>query len=199
MKRPFYGHVSTMPWKATPLSWIILGLATLIAVASGAGTNREMVGLLLIAGPGGVGDPIYRWISPIFLHFGWTHLIFNALWLYAVGRLIEWRSLPWFAAVVVMSALGGNVLQLVVSGPGFGGLSGVVYGVLGYVFIWDRLRPDAYGVPKAYIGLALGFLALGLSGLDALLGMRLANFAHLGGLLGGVAVAFIHTQLARGR
>lgn len=197
LKRPYYGHPAQMPWKATPITGVILALSALIAVASDTGSNREIVLALLIVGPEGAGQPFYRWISPVFLHFSWTHIIFNGLWLFAVGRLIEWRSRYVFLGLFVVTGLAGNVLQWAIQGPLFGGLSSVVYGLIGYVAIWDRLRRDKYDVPPAYLGLALLFLAIGFTGLDRMIGISFANYAHLGGLIGGVVFAAIHSQIGR--
>ncbi|MGB0958231.1 MAG: rhomboid family intramembrane serine protease, partial [Litorivicinus sp.] len=197
MRSPFYQHPSRMPWKATPLSAGLLVLTALIALLSNTGSNREWVVPLVMA-PNVqffVSEP-WRVFTPALLHFSWPHWIFNALWMFAVGRLIEWRS-PWvWLVVVLVSAVAGNLAQVWLGGTiWFGGLSGVVYGVLGYTALWDRRRRDQYAVPPMYLGLCLAFLAVGFSGLDRMLGMNLANFAHLGGLAGGVAVAAAHLAL----
>ena len=198
LNAPFYGHPAAMPWRNTPGTAGIMGLAAVLALTTELGRN-ELALLLFILDPATGQTTAYRWFSPIFLHFSWMHLVFNALWMFAVGRLIEWRSRGAWVTLVVLSALAGNLAQWALGDWRFGGLSGVVYGVLGYVWLWDRLRGDRYQVPPAYLGLSLFFLLLGLSGLDGLIGVNMANGAPLGGLLAGLAWAALHAKVTETR
>ena len=51
---------------------------------------------LTAAGPvfGEPGAQLWRLITPAFLHFGWLHIAFNALWTWEFGRRIEARAFP---------------------------------------------------------------------------------------------------------
>ncbi len=85
---------------------------------------------------------IWRLITPIFIHMSWSHLIFDMLALNVLGTIVESRQgsrkLLW---MVVVLALASNLGQYAYSGPGFGGMSGVVYGLFGYA--WIRGKVDA--------------------------------------------------------
>lgn len=196
MKRPFYGHPAQMPWRATPGTAAVLVLAAVVALATELGRNSATLYLYIIDPQTGAQEP-WRWFSPVFLHFSWTHLVFNGLWLFIVGRLIEWRSPMVWWLLLLCAGLAGNLAQWMLGSWRFGGLSGVVYGLLGYVWIWDRLRIDKYAVPPVYLGLSLFFLLLGLSGMDRLIGVNMANGAHLGGLLAGLAFGGLHAMLSK--
>ena len=196
LKPPFYGHPAAMPWQRTPITAVIIGFAVLVALATDQGRGELSLWLYIINPVTGEQD-VWRWLSPAFLHFGWLHLVFNCLWLFAVGRLIEWRSSSAFILVFLASALAGNALQWFMGDWRFGGLSGVVYGVVGYVWLWDRLRADKYAVPPVYLGISLFFLLIGFANLDGILGVNMANGAHLGGLLGGLAVALLHALVEK--
>lgn len=196
LKAPFYGHPAAMPWQRTPITAVIIGFAVLVALATDQGRGELSLWLYIINPMTGEQD-VWRWLSPAFLHFGWLHLVFNCLWLFAVGRLIEWRSSSAFILVFLASALAGNALQWFMGDWRFGGLSGVVYGVVGYVWLWDRLRADKYAVPSIYLGISLFFLLIGFANLDGILGVNMANGAHLGGLLGGLAVALLHALVEK--
>lgn len=196
LKAPFYGHPAAMPWQRTPITAVIIGFAVLVALATEQGRGELSLWLYIINPMTGEQD-VWRWLSPAFLHFGWLHLVFNCLWLFAVGRLIEWRSSSAFILVFLASALAGNALQWFMGDWRFGGLSGVVYGVVGYVWLWDRLRADKYAVPPVYLGISLFFLLIGFANLDGILGVNMANGAHLGGLLGGLAVALLHALVEK--
>ena len=76
----------------------------------------------------------WRLITPIFLHFSVAHLVFNCLWIYILGEKIENidGSLI-FIVLVIFSAIFSNSLQYFWSGSSlFGGLSGVIYGLIGF-------------------------------------------------------------------
>ena len=96
--------------------------------------------------------------------------------------------------IVLGSSLSANLTQYWLEGAGlFGGMSGVVYGLLGYSLIWSYFLPDKnLGIAKGIYVVMLVFLAFGFTGLVDKLGFgNLANGAHLGGLLGGATLGLI--------
>lgn len=135
---------------------------------------------------------IWRILTPDFLHFTWPHIVFNSVMLWFLGSQIEWfdgrqRLLTLFIVVSVLS----NGFQYLVSGPLFGGLSGVVYGILGYCWLSQRRRPR-FQFPPALVTFAVAWMALGFTPLPEVLGLgKMANEAHLGGFLAGLGLAVI--------
>ncbi len=135
---------------------------------------------------------LWRLITPDFLHFSWTHIIFNSVMLWFLGSQIEWfdgrtRLLVLFLVTSLLS----NGLQYIVSGPLFGGLSGVVYGILGYCWLSQRRLPR-FQFPPALITFAVAWMVIGFTPLPEALGLgRMANEAHLGGFVAGLALAAI--------
>lgn len=130
-----------------------------------------------------------RWITPIFLHFGPLHLLFNMSATLAYGRAIEQRSGSLrFLAIVLTIALVSNFSQFPMSGPRFGGMSGVDFGLFGFIWMKSRFAPD-YGVyvSRDYVMYMLFFAALCVSGA---LG-PIANTAHFTGLATGMILAMI--------
>ena len=93
----------------------------------------------------GQGGQLWRLITPVFLHFGLIHIIFNCLWLWEMGGLIELHLGKWYLlGLFFVFAIGSNSAQFVYSGPSlFGGMSGVVYGLLGFCWIYSIRRPEA--------------------------------------------------------
>jgi len=85
---------------------------------------------------------IWRLITPIFIHMGVLHIVFNMLWLRDLGSMIEHRqsSLHLLILTLVIAAC-SNLGQYLNSGPIFGGMSGVVYGLLGYIWIRGKFDP----------------------------------------------------------
>lgn len=131
----------------------------------------------------------WRLLTPIFVHFGALHLIFNALWTWDLGRRIEERQGRLrLLAIVLLVGIGGNIFQYVMS-PNtlFGGMSGVIYGLLGYIWMWDRISPyNHFRLPPGIIGFMLVWLFLGMSGLFSVFGVHVANAVHAAGLIIGM-------------
>ena len=132
---------------------------------------------------------IWRLVTPIFIHYGILHILFNCLWIWDLGKRIERYVPTWkYALLILITALTGNLLQyLVVKKLLFGGLSGVVYGFFGFLWVANQYKIVELFIPKALFVFMLTFLALGYTGLlEFVFGIGLANWAHLGGLVGGL-------------
>jgi len=127
-----------------------------------------------------LGGQIWRLWTPAFLHFSFLHVIFNMLWLRDLGRIFENAKGPlvfllFFLVVGVFSNLG----QYLSMGPSFGGMSGVVFGLLGYVWMNKTFNPDSpYGLPKADVILMAIWFVLCTIGVIG----NIANLAHAIGL-----------------
>lgn len=132
----------------------------------------------------------WRYVTPAFIHFSVLHLVFNLLWWWYLGGQIEQRlgSGKLFILLIVGAAL-PNIAEFFASGPRFGGLSGVVYALLGYSWLRARLQPDCgLAMPPALMGFMLVWLVLGFFDM---LGTPTANMAHLVGLLVGLAQGWL--------
>ena len=143
----------------------------------------------------------WRLVTPAFLHFGLLHIVFNGLWVWEFGRRIEWQSGSLgFLLLFMLIAVGSNLGQYLWSGPSlFGGLSGVVYGLLGYVWLRGLLAPHPLlMIPRGIILFMLAWLVLCLVGvIDLFLDGGVANGAHVAGLAVGIvlgAVAGLRAQ-----
>lgn len=153
--------------------------------------DRETFGLLRFP-PGISVDAIdgewWRLLTPALLHFGFLHIAFNLLWWWELGGLVEKHQSPArLLALTVVIALVSNAAQFLVYGPNFGGLSAVVYGLLGYLWIYPYADPRAtFRLRGGIVIFMLGWLALGYTGIpDLLLGISISNHGHLAGLLVG--------------
>ena len=140
----------------------------------------------------------WRLVTPMFIHFSPTHLIFNSLWIYILGREIEQLDGKIiFIFLILFTSASSNYLQYSFSGPSlFGGLSGVVYGLLGYCFVSETfLRINKFSFPPAIYIFMFVWLLIGFTGFLDLLGFgKIANFAHLGGLLSGILSGYIFSM-----
>ena len=145
-----------------------------------------------------IGNEWWRLITPMFIHFSPTHLIFNSLWIYILGREIEQLDGKIiFIFLILFTSIVSNYFQYSFSGPSFfGGLSGVVYGLLGYCFVSETfLRINKFSFPPAIYIFMFVWLLIGFTGFLDLLGFgKIANFAHLGGLLSGILSGYIFSM-----
>ena len=143
----------------------------------------------------------WRFLTPIFLHFSWLHIVFNTLWLWDLGGRIEriQGSLSMCGIVMVMG-LGSNIAQSMFANVSvFGGMSGVIYGLLGYGWMWSLLCPeDSVGIPRSVLIFMLLWLVVCIFGGASLLGAgAVANAAHVGGLVMGVILGVAAGLIAR--
>ena len=143
----------------------------------------------------------WRLVTPMLIHFGFLHIAMNGMWYWELGRRIEMRqgSINLIGLSVLFSLV-SNYAQYLVSGPSlFGGLSGVLYGLLGHVWIYQLMAPNPmYHLPRGVLVMMLVWLALCMSGLVSLIGFgQIANAAHVGGLLIGCLTGLLGGLWAR--
>ena len=143
----------------------------------------------------------WRLITPMFLHFSFAHLAFNCLWIYVLGEKIERVDGKLiFILIIILTGVFSNLLQYFwTSSSLFGGLSGVIYGMLGYCLVMEmESNYDKYGLPPGLYLFMIAWLILGFLGILDLFGFgSVANFAHLGGMLSGLMFAMIYKTLNR--
>lgn len=140
----------------------------------------------------------WRTFTPVLLHFGMLHLVFNMLMLWMFGRQLEIKySVLKFILIVVIFGVASNLAQYIVAGPNFGGMSGVVYALVGYSWLTNRLCKQAvFNIPDALMGFMIIWLIIGFTDLLYWVGLgHIANTAHLSGLIAGMLVAGLNFQL----
>lgn len=172
-----------------PVTLVLIGISVAITLWSGIGKNDAVVYRFLLSDydeglPEIRHGELWRLITPIFLHFSILHILFNMMWLKDLGTVIEKRLGPaTLLGLVAGIGIISNLAQYYFHGPVFGGMSGVVYGLLGYVWVKSRVDPSSgFFLSQQTVFIMLGWLVLCFTGV---LG-PIANFAHLGGLVAGV-------------
>jgi GlpG protein len=178
-----------------PLTLVLIVLSVGVFLLSSGGRNVGPISMLFISEGGASlfaevrSGQLWRLVTPIFVHFGILHVFFNMLWLRDLGSMIEARESTGKLAVYVL-ALGviSNSAQYLIAGPAFGGMSGVVYGLLGYIWIRGKLDPGSgLFLHQTTVVMMLVWFVLCFTGV---LG-SIANYAHAAGLAAGCAWGYL--------
>ncbi len=136
----------------------------------------------------------WRFITPAFLHFSLLHIVFNSLWWWQLGGMVEKKQGKQRLFILFLfSAIASNLAQFFLVGPYFGGLSGVVYALVGYCWLYGLMNKGSQvHLPNGMFAFLLGWLVLGF--ID-ILPVNVANYAHLVGLLAGLLLAAACSKL----
>lgn len=132
---------------------------------------------------------IWRVITPIFLHMGILHILFNMMWFFDLGNLFEHvYGKSKFFLFILISGIFSNLFQYIYMGPRFGGMSGVLYGLLSFIWIRQKIDPQfEYKLPKHDSTIMILWFFICLFGIIP----HVANFAHAGGAFIGIVYASV--------
>jgi GlpG protein len=177
--------------KKSPFTSVILVLCAAIYLLANIGITAPYSWLHIQ--PIGVLSDNHQWwriLGPALIHFSLLHIVFNLLWWWSLGKQIEQTfGLSSLCLLFVFSAGISNIAQLLAGGPNFGGLSGVVYALVGCVWWLGWLKPSwGIGLPKPIIGFMLVWLVVGYVDI---LPLNMANTAHTVGLICGCLFAWL--------
>jgi GlpG protein len=149
---------------------------------------------------------VWRLVTPIFIHIGIWHLVFNMYCLYSMGGAIErQRGRLRYVSLILFLAILSNLCQYFLGRPdlgvsiplpdhvpAFGGMSGVIYGLFGYIWIKARFQPEL-GLsisPRTITILMIWFFLCMTPWMRLLIGTGVANVAHASGLIAGMLVGY---------
>ncbi len=191
------------------LTLVLIGISVAVSLLSRFGADRSLISFLFITEmtregafitwigglPEIMNGQVWRIFTPIFIHFGLLHLLFNMLWLNDLGNMIENRKGRSFFIIQLLAIAGvSNLAQYWVSGPSFGGMSGVIYGFLGYAWMKGKYDPISHiSVDKRTMTMMLIWYVLCFTGIVG----DIANTAHTAGLVLGTAWGFLTTNKPR--
>ena len=142
----------------------------------------------------------WRLLTPALMHLSFNHLLFNMLFLYYFGSQIEDIQGTLTVALLVFAiALISNAAQALspqqpefeaLSGnPNFGGMSGVVYGLFGYVWVRMMVTPhSAFFAPPLMVFVTVGWFMWCFVDPAG----NVANLAHMAGLMAGIVAGGVY-------
>lgn len=188
-------------FRRCPITWSLIVACAAVAVLSRLGGDTYSVRVLfypllpedslvqLFLAIDSMAEAI-RTLTPMFLHFGELHLIFNMLWLWYFGRQLEKLQSRWvFLLLVLVTSFVGNTAQYWYLGyNNFGGMSGVVYGLVGYAWMIYHFIPRT-GLMLNNKMFIIFIAALFL--MEVFASSMIATAAHAGGLIAGVLMGAV--------
>lgn len=181
-----------------PVSFLLIGACLLVALVSELGTEPQRVAILfypvlnfsgLFGLLASIDGPLtfLRTFGPMLLHFGELHLVFNMMWLWYFGRQLESAHPRWLYVVLILfCSFSGNTAQYLYSEyNNFGGMSGVVYGLVGYTWVVHTLMPRSRLLinNNMFVVFVIALIAM-----EVLASSWIASAAHVGGLLAGLVM-----------
>ncbi|MDY0886030.1 rhomboid family intramembrane serine protease GlpG [Kosakonia sp. CFBP8986] len=140
----------------------------------------------------------WRYFTHAIMHFSLLHILFNLFWWWYLGGAVEKRlGSGKLVVITLISALLSGFVQHQLTGPWFGGLSGVVYALIGYVWLRGIRDPE----PKVALpnGLFIFTVLLMVAEWFGLTGFAIASGAHTAGIVIGLAMALVDSQNVRKR
>ena len=184
--------------RSSPVNWFLIAASVALYLWSNQGEDQQRLLPWFISLESARSDhplhevlqgEVWRLFTPAFIHFGLYHIGFNMINLIGLGNILERRLSSWhYLALVAGLAAGSDLTQYFVTGsPAFGGMSGVVYGLIGY--IWLRARSDqtfGLAIPQQMVVIALVWFFACVVGIIP----HVANAAHAGGLALGAIWGF---------
>jgi len=136
---------------------------------------------------------VWRLLTPVFMHFSALHLVFNLVIVIYFLRPLEARLGSGYALLfLLVIGICSNLVQYYFTSSAlFGGLSGIAYGLVGFVIIMQRAFPgqSEWAVNRGFLMAMLGFLLLYSTGVTEVFDLYIANAAHWAGLVSGMLMA----------
>lgn len=130
----------------------------------------------------------YRLISCMFLHGGIVHLGVNMYSLYAIGPMVEKvHGKAKYTAIYLFAGICASIFSYIFSTSVSIGASGAIFGLLGAVLVFAIKSKGKTG--NAFIRSIISVIFINIF-IGATL-PNIDNYAHIGGLLGGMLLAFL--------
>lgn len=138
----------------------------------------------------------WRVFTPALYHANLLHIFFNILWLFVLGKAIEFRLGPWrYLFFVLLTGIFSNTAQYLMGGPNFIGFSGILCAMLAFIWVRQSWAKENYGIDRMTFLFMFVYIAgmaavQSLSFLFEIVGNTsfspgIANTSHVSGLVIG--------------
>lgn len=134
------------------------------------------------------GGEYFRLVSSMFLHGGLLHLAVNMYSLYAIGPMVERvYGKKKYLVIYFLAGICSSIFSYSFSPNVSIGASGAIFGILGAVLVFaiKSKGKTGSGFIKSILSVIFINIAIGIAV------PNIDNFAHMGGLIGGVIISFL--------
>jgi rhomboid protease GluP len=134
----------------------------------------------------------WRMITPVFLHIGWIHLLFNTIFGWELCSWLE-RSVGWwrFLVAFLVCGIGGSAASMMFNPHTSAGASGALFGMIGVTLAVRRITSGSWSgffrdpeARRTLFNIAI-WTVIGMTV------FHFDNFAHMGGLATGFVVGLL--------
>ena len=172
--------------------WLIVAIAIGFGIelaTKGVGNDDALLRLGALPDNGQLHGEVWRIATYSFLHFNWVHFLLNVGLLFWIGRIVERQAGTGQGALIYFVSVVTSAIVILVAHylhPKVGatvGASGGVFGLLGAALIIAYRRNDD---PRLRMWLWIALLA----GFAISFFPDISMAGHIGGILGGIPLAF---------
>lgn len=184
--------IDTAMIKFTPLTYLLIVINMISFIVMNIWHMTHKVDTLVEKGGlthfNFVHGDYYRVISSMFLHFDFQHLLFNMMSLFILGKIIEYLYLNWqYLLIYICGGIIGNLVSLAFDTTSISvGASGAICALMGAALahIIFSGKFDKKFIMQILIGSIIYLAACSLFA-------NVNNYAHFGGLFGGLFIAML--------
>lgn len=131
----------------------------------------------------------WRLITPIFLHIGLAHLVFNMLIVYFLGSQLEMVfGHGKYLILYMFSGIMGNLFSFAFNSSISAGASTAIFGLFISTIVLSKIYPNRFQLQA--IARQYGVL-IGLNIIFGLFSTGVDNMGHIGGLVGGYLISYV--------
>lgn len=135
------------------------------------------------------GKQLYRLVTPMFLHGSVSHLMLNSFSMNNVGPEMERNfGSGRFLMTYVIGGIAGNIASAYYTPNPSLGASGAVFGLMGAYYTFLSRNEDIFGRSGQAMMGRIGS-TIGMNVIFGMMMPSIDNWAHIGGAIGGVAMA----------
>ena len=173
------------------MTYLLLAIQIVVFVLMSVFGGSTNTNTLILFGakfnPAIIAGQYWRFVTPIFLHIGFTHILMNSITLYFLGAEMEriYGSFR-FLIIYLLGGIMGNVMSFAFSNSLSAGASTSLFGLFAAAIVLGRMYPSNYAIRH----MAQGFtILIVLNFITGLTSSGIDNWGHLGGAIGGALSA----------
>ena len=188
--------------RAAPVTFALLAVNVAVFLfAERSGSTTETGTLLRF----GASERVHVWMgeywrlfTPMFLHIGFVHLLWNSYASVGWCTLVE-RALkaPRFLALYLLSGIGASCFSVLCHRVVGAGASGAMFGIIGATLVLRRRTLPSWAAFFSDKPTRSILTSIGIWTVIGVTALAMDNFAHLGGFVTGTVLAWVMTTRPR--